>query len=110
MSEDTSYEDELIRLSEIFETLKKDALEVSDLLVKGIDYYKILSFICIIAGIALSILMWTFLSQADLLQGILYLFFSVTFIASGIYGLYKHRRLKKKYAELIEIQKSLAEK
>lgn len=107
--EDSEHENELIRLSEIIEMLKNDALEVSDLLVKGIAYYKTVSYFIIFLGILSGLIGWVFISGGDLLSKMLYFVLSVFCIPAGIYGFLKYRRLKKKYSELIEIHKSLAE-
>lgn len=113
MSEDSEYEEDLIRLSKIFETLKEDAVEVSKLLVGGIEYNKVVGYIAILMGILSFWFAGTFMPAENILQAIqviIYFFLALVSIGCGIYGLYKYRRLKKKYTELIEIQKSLAEK
>ena len=109
MSEDSEYEEDLIRLSEIFETLKEDAVEVSELLVGGIEYNKVTGYIAILLGILIFSLGWTSIPTGNILLAIIYCFLALVSIALGIFGLFRYRRLKKKYAALIEIQKSLAE-
>jgi hypothetical protein len=44
-------EEELILLNESFKTLREDAFEVTELVVKGINNYKAISYIAIAAGL-----------------------------------------------------------
>jgi len=106
---DKEEEDELIRLSEIFETLKKDAIEVSDLLVKGIEFYNLLAYFCIAVGFFVAWNFVRYLNLGDVLWSVVWGFFTALFFLMVPYGFYKNRQLKKKYKELIDIHKSLTE-
>jgi hypothetical protein len=109
MKNDTIDDAELVQLSEILDTVKKDALEVADLIVTGIDYYRLLAFVCLGLG---ALFTGYILSQINLI-GVLNIaigFFMVALIwACAALCFYKNRQLKKKYQELIEIKKSLTE-
>jgi hypothetical protein len=102
-------EEELVRLNDIFKTLKEDALEVTDLIVKGIDYYKILAYIAIAAGIFSLWNIQNYVRASDLIQITIWSIFTIFFFIAIPYGFYKNRQLKKKYHELIDIHESLAE-
>jgi hypothetical protein len=102
-------EEELVRLNEIFKTLKEDALEVTDLIVKGIDSYKLMAYIAIAAGIFSLWNLPNFIVSNDLLQITVWIFFAIIFFLVIPYLLYKNRQLKKKYQELINIHESLTE-
>ena len=102
-------EEELIRLDDIFKTLKKDAVEVTDLIVRGINSYKIVAYVAVAFGL---FSLWNLnnaIITTNLLQIIFWFVLSVLFFISGPYAFYKNRQLKKKYNELIEINKSLTE-
>lgn len=102
-------EEELIRLNEIFKTLREDAFEVTDLLVKGIDSYKIWAYIAIATGIFSLWNLQNFIVSSDLLQIAIWAFFALIFFLAIPYLFYKNRQLKKKYQELITIHESLTE-
>lgn len=106
----TDYENEkdIVRLSEILETIKKDALEVTDLIVSGIDYYRLLAYGTLAFGIIFAVQAYLNTSGPPVTLAF-YLFFAVTFLALFPFGYRKHRQLQKKYHELIEIKKSLTE-
>lgn len=109
MNEDLENEEELIKLSEIFDTLKKDALEVSDLLVKGIEYYQLLAYVSIAIVILFAWLLVENVNAGNVILSVFYGFCVAAFLALGPFSFYKNRQLKKKYGELIDIHKSLTE-
>lgn len=109
MNENLEPSDELIKLSKILETLREDAFEVSDLLIKGIDYYKVIAYIALAMSVFFTWQLSQYISSGNVIQSVLYGFFVFIFIVGGIYGIWKNRQLKKKYDELIEIHNSLSE-
>jgi ATP/ADP translocase len=100
--------EEIVRLNQILETIKKDALEVSDLLVKGIEFYELLGLCCIVLAFIFGAQFLQNLS-GSLFVKIEYDVFAAMFVLFGAYSLRKNYQLKKKYAELIDIHKALAE-
>jgi len=109
MNEDLENEEDLIRLGEIFETLRKDALEVSDLLVKGIEFYKLTAYISIAIGIFAIWQLFQYIESGNIVMSAVWtLLLAITWFG-GIYGIWKNRKLKSKYEELIDIHKSLTE-
>ena len=102
-------EEELIQLNDIFETLKEDALEVTDLLVKGIDSYKLWAYVALAVGIFSLWNLQNFIVSSDLVQIILWTFCALFFFLTIPYLIYKNSQLKKKYQQLITIHESLTE-
>lgn len=94
-------DEELIRLSEVLKTLKEDAIEVSDLIIKGIEYHKLIAYIAVLIGIFST---WSAWANDIFWSPIAILSFLLAFLL-----FYKHRKLKKKYKELVDIRTSLLE-
>ena len=100
-------EEELIRLAEIFETLRKDAIEVSHLLVRGIEHESTMAYVLILIGFFCVGFAGDFFTSGNLFGTLSYGLVAIFAFSTAVLGFYKHRKLKKKYSELIEIDRSL---
>jgi hypothetical protein len=100
-------EEELIRLNDIFDTLKKDAREVSGLLVNGIEYFKLAAIAFIAVGVFAAYVVIQSSGSGITFANAMNAFLAVLCFPVTVYLFYKYRKLKKKYKELIEIHKSL---
>lgn len=109
MNENLEGEEELIRLGEIFETLKNDALEVTDLIVKGIEYYKLIGYGSLLGGVICAALLIEVINTGSILNIVLYFILVPLLFILGFYSIWKNRKLGKKHKELVEIHKSLTE-
>lgn len=101
-------EEELIRLNQIFKALKDDAFEVTDLIVRGINSYKMAAYFAIAFGILALWNLYTYAVSGYLMM-IFWAILAVLAFVAGAYSYYYSRKLKKKYQELIQIHENLTE-
>ena len=100
---------ELIRLDAIFEELKKDAKNVSEDLVLGIDAIRTTGVFSILIGVLAAVMVYPTIKIEPwgLWVGLIFAAFAGAMIVLGILTLRNYKVLEKKYSKLLKMKKSL---
>lgn len=100
---------ELIRLDAIFEELKKDAKNVSEDLVLGIDAIRTTGIFSILIGVLAAVMVYPTIKieHWGLWVGLIFAAFAGAMIVLGIFTLWNYKVLEKKYSKLLKMKKSL---
>ena len=113
MSESESEDDEIEEVSEVYDTLRKDAKPLITDLVEGVSMWQSYSHLLLYLGLLGFFLAWItafprVLSVADIwVSGIAAAGLGITGVAASFWASSKYRRLKRKYLKLFEIASRL---